>query len=100
MFKQIYSSSNWKNFTSENVTNLSTPAEGRCVSLLSMRTLSALPAVGVDLEELLDGGDLVPDLGSGVEDGLGGVVGVSSAVAELKSLCCHSSVMAAVVGKQ
>jgi len=65
-----------------------------------MRTLSALPAVGVDLEGLLDGGDLVPDLGSGVEDGLGGVVGASSAVAELKFLHCRSSVMAAVVSKQ
>ena len=100
MFKQIYSSSNWKNFTSENVTNLSTSAKGRCVSLLSMRTLSALPAVGVDLEELLDGEDLGPNLGSGVVDGRGGVVGVSSAIAELKSLHCYSSVMAAVVGKQ
>ena len=50
-----------------------------------MRTLSALPAVGVDLEELLDGEDLGPNLGSGVEDGRGGVVGVSSAVAKLKS---------------
>ena len=65
-----------------------------------MRTLSALPAVGVDLEELLDGEDLGPNLGSGVEDGRGGVVGVSSAVAKLKSFHCHSSVMAAVVGKQ
>ena len=57
-------------------------------------------AVGVDLEELLDGEDLGPNLGSGVVDGRGGVVGVSSAVAKLKSFHCHSSVMAAVVGKQ